>query len=233
MGWDYIQITDPGAVGAWKTWANPETGWVKARNYANNGWTTIGNAYRKFFGHAQTTGGVFTAGLSGVTGYAASDSHDFATSVKRGGVELVDTSQLTTMLSSIDSYITTAVEAVMGRGLSPSEIGNFFRVETGEMDCGYLTGADPVEAEIPLPIFSNGERATEAQCRWNASVTRFEEQPSDDGGGVGIFHSVGFMSKSLTEFVDPTKTRFLTAVCETGNFYRRGAKFNYIIVAVR
>jgi len=165
IGNRYIQASDsdPGAVGFGYEWLKSDTGDLVERNSTNTGWVFQRNVDLRFGGNISKRGGVVTGNIIGATGWAASDNHNFATSLQVGGHDVATESYLTTQLAALDALIASRVsQSVSGYITSVSALGHV------AVSSGRLTGTDHI-FEIPLPKYIvNGiqETAEESQCQW-------------------------------------------------------------------
>ena len=162
VGNRWIQATDPGAVGFGYQWANSSSGILYERNTSNTGWVQIGNTNTTNYGLLPLTGGAMTGAISGVTGWAPETSPDFNTSAKLEGVNLATTNDLSTLQTNLEDYVDAQVaSAIASQGVT-SEVSSNTAIQTGR-----LQGATPLTTiTIPLPVFSDGQSATQGQCKW-------------------------------------------------------------------
>lgn len=162
VGSTYIQATDPGAVGYGYSWKNSSTGNVYDRNTSNTGWVFLYNSNQVNGGLLPLTGGTMTGAIAGVSGWAPETSPDFNTSAKLEGVNLATTNDLSTLQTNLEDYVDAQVaSAIASQGVT-SEVSSNTAIQTGR-----LQGATPLTTiTIPLPVFSDGQSATEGQCKW-------------------------------------------------------------------
>ena len=162
VGMRWIQATDPGAVGFGYQWANSSSGILYERNTSNTGWVQIGNTNTTNYGLLPLTGGAMTGAISGVSGWAPETSPDFNTSAKLEGVNLATTNDLSTLQTNLEDYVDAQVaSAIASQGVT-SEVSSNTAIQTGR-----LQGATPLTTiTIPLPVFSDGQSATQGQCKW-------------------------------------------------------------------
>ena len=162
VGNRYIQATEPGAVGFGYQWANSSSGILYERNTSNTGWVQIGNTNTTNYGLLPLTGGAMTGAISGVTGWAPETSPDFNTSAKLEGVNLATTNDLSTLQTNLEDYVDAQVaSAIASQGVT-SEVSSNTAIQTGR-----LQGATPLTTiTIPLPVFSDGQSASQGQCKW-------------------------------------------------------------------
>jgi len=95
IGKRFVQSRDPGAVGFGYQWQNSTTGELHERNTTNTKWVYQYNVSQENGGIIPTTGCRVTGHITGVSGYASEDGHNFPTSLTLGGdavatVEYVD-----------------------------------------------------------------------------------------------------------------------------------------------
>lgn len=162
VGNRWIQATDPGAVGFGYQWANSSSGILYERNTSNTGWVQIGNTNTTNYGLLPLTGGAMTGAISGVTGWAPETSPDFNTSAKLEGVNLATTNDLSTLQTNLEDYVDAQVASAIASHGVTSEVSSNTAIQTGR-----LQGATPLTTiTIPLPVFSDGQSATQGQCKW-------------------------------------------------------------------
>ena len=162
IGMRYVQATDPGAVGFGYQWANSSSGILYERNTSNTGWVQIGNTNTTNYGLLPLTGGAMTGAISGVSGWAPETSPDFNTSAKLEGVNLATTNDLSTLQTNLEDYVDAQVaSAIASQGVT-SEVSSNTAIQTGR-----LQGSTPLTTiTIPLPVFSDGQSASQGQCKW-------------------------------------------------------------------
>ena len=224
IGSRYVQASDPGAVGFGYQWANSSSGILYERNTTNTGWVAIGNANSSNYGHLPLTGGAMTGAITGVSGWAPETSPDFNTSAKLEGVNLATTNDLSTLQTNLEDYVDAQVaSAIASQGVT-SEVSSNTAIQTGT-----LKGATATTAiTIPLPVFSDGQAATEAQCKWIVSV--YDAKTGDTADSYYLY----FRDSTDSADVDPTAVRkFCAYTAKSNRSLKVAAGIQYMIIARR
>lgn len=164
MAWDYSQTNDPGAVGAGKTWFHPTTGDIKIRSTSNAAWSKIGNSDLPNLGNVPITGASMSGPLSGLTGVAAADAHDFPTSARKAGVELATMNDLSDMQSTLYSNMSEKIaEAIAGYAKSGSA-RETVAVSYGEIAVP-LGHGDNYAVSISRPVYSDNSVSKDSEIK--------------------------------------------------------------------
>lgn len=152
MAWDYTQTGDPGAVGAGKSWYNPVTGDIKYRNSSNTQWKIGGNTDYDGLNLVPT-----------ITGFALSDAHDFATSVKKGGVELATQADVAGIYTSIMSSIADRIQEGLATSYNSLRVSDYVATKYTFIDVadGH---SDNYTITLAKPTFTNGRTAADNEC---------------------------------------------------------------------
>lgn len=234
--WDYEQSEDPGAVGALKVWRNPYTESIWCRNRYNTEWIYWGNSALDKLGAMPLSPGCAVSGnLTGVTGWASADNHDFPTTVTRNNIELLDINKMDEDVAAYADTIERKVKASIYKNSTSVDVSNKIAIGHGTLDCGYGSGTITAQT-IPLPKYDNGtgDTALEADCKWVVWFSRYYYQEDGNGTPKNVWE---FYDGDTDTLVNPTTKRKLKAKKRTidgnGNITTTGLKFSYLIVAVR
>ena len=221
----YIQASDPGAVGFGYQWANSSSGILYERNTSNTGWVQIGNTNTTNYGLLPLTGGAMTGAISGVTGWAPETSPDFNTSAKLEGVNLATTNDLSTLQTNLEDYVDAQVaSAIASQGVT-SEVSSNTAIQTGR-----LQGATPLTTiTIPLPVFSDGQSASQGQCKW---IVTPGYNITD---GTTNIYDVYYRDATDAADVDPMAVRTFLAYMAYGasRYNKQALGIHYMIIARR
>ena len=224
VGNTYVQATDPGSVGFGYFWANSSTGDLYARNTSNTAWVKQGNLNQAQGGSLPLAGGAMTGAITGVSGWAPETSPDFNTSAKLEGVNLATTNDLSTLQTNLEDYVDAQVaSAIASQGVT-SEVSSNTAIQTGT-----LKGATATTAiTIPLPVFSDGQAATEAQCKWIVSV--YDAKTGDTADSYYLY----FRDSTDSADVDPTAVlKFCAYTAKSNRSLKVAAGIQYMIIARR
>ncbi len=168
MAWDYTQTGDPGSVGVGKTWLHPTTGVLKVRNTTNTAWTTIGNVDDPNFGSLLTSGGAVSANITGNTGWAASDAHNFPTTASINNVAIATINDVASRISALESSIVPLISSAIATYASSLTFANNIAFASGTV---ISKSYDQVHT---LPIssmqYGDGSTPTESECKWFISL---------------------------------------------------------------
>ena len=224
IGFRYVQASDPGAVGAGYQWYNTSSGIVYERNTSNTGWVQIGNANSTNYGLLPLTGGAMTGAISGVTGWAPETSPDFNTSAKLEGVNLATTNDLSTLQTNLEDYVDAQVASALASQGVTSEVSSNTAIQTGTLKGATATTA----VTIPLPVFSDGQVASPAQCKWIVSV--YDAKTGDTADSYYLY----FRDSTDSVAVDPTAVRtFCVYTAKSNRSLKVAAGIQYMIIARR
>ena len=165
MAWDYTQTGDPGSVGVGKTWLHPTTGVLKVRNTANTSWTTIGNVDDPNFGSLLASGGAVSANITGNTGWAASDAHNFPTTASINSVAIATINDVTSRISALESSIVPLISSAIATYAGSLTFLSKIAVHTG------VTKQATWNTVVTLPTnggfqYSDGAAVKESECKW-------------------------------------------------------------------
>ena len=224
VGNTYVQATDPGSVGFGYFWANSSTGDLYARNTSNTAWVKQGNLNQAQGGSLPLAGGAMTGAITGVSGWAPETSPDFNTSAKLEGVNLATTNDLSTLQTNLEDYVDAQVaSAIASQGVT-SEVASNTAIQTGT-----LKGATATTAiTIPLPVFSDGQAATEAQCKCIVSV--YDAKTGDTADAYYLY----FRDSTDSADVDPTAVlKFCAYTAKSNRSLKVAAGIQYMIIARR
>ena len=225
IGMRYVQATDPGAVGFGYQWANSSSGILYERNTSNTGWVQIGNTNTTNYGLLPLTGGAMTGAISGVSGWAPETSPDFNTSAKLEGVNLATTNDLSTLQTNLEDYVDAQVaSAIASQGVT-SEVSSNTAIQTGR-----LQGSTPLTTiTIPLPVFSDGQSASQGQCKW---IVTPGYNITD---GTTNIYDVYYRDATDDADVDPMAVRTFLAYMAYGAYRanKQALGIHYMIIARR
>lgn len=229
MSWDYTATGDPGAVGVGLTWLHPTTGVLKVRNTTNTAWVTVGNIDLVNLGALPLTGGAVSGNITGTTGWAASDAHNFPTGASINSVAVATindvTSRITALETSIQSLISSAIATYAG-SLSFSNSIAF--------SSGIITPA-AWNTVNTLPITSlqygtTGVYAKESEAKWVVSHKIDYAATGLSGGGDDTWWS--FRNAGDSADVDPCSvSSFMSYININGS--KSPEPFSYFIMALR
>ena len=225
IGMRYVQATDPGAVGFGYQWANSSSGILYERNTSNTGWVQIGNTNTTNYGLLPSTGGAMTGAISGVSGWAPETSPDFNISAKLEGVNLATTNDLSTLQTNLEDYVDAQVaSAIASQGVT-SEVSSNTAIQTGR-----LQGSTPLTTiTIPLPVFSDGQSASQGQCKW---IVTPGYNITD---GTSNIYDVYYRDDTDAADVDPMAVRTFLAYMAYGpsRANKQALGIHYMIIARR
>lgn len=224
VGSTYIQATDPGAVGYGYSWKNSSTGNVYDRNTSNTGWVFLYNSNQVNGGLLPLTGGTMTGAIAGVSGWAPETSPDFNTSAKLGGVNLATTNDLSTLQTTLEDYVDAQVASALASQGVTSEVSSNTAIQTGTLKGATATTA----VTIPLPVFSDGQTATEAQCKWIVSI--YDAKTGDTADAYYLY----FRDSTDSAAANPTAVRtFCAYTAKADRSLKVAAGIQYMIIARR
>ena len=195
------------------------TGNVYESNTAGTLWTLVGNVNTTNLGLFPQAGGAVGGAITGPTGWATVDSHNFPTVVKRNGIDLVDTNQLSNMQSTITASIApkiTEAVASLSSGISVST--------SIAMASGLMTFTNNTPQTIPRPQYPGDRLAYESECKWHVGLV---------GGGWPCGRSDGNGDTTLYHSADPSTTRTFAMYLKDngGNYYTTVVA--YFIIGVK
>lgn len=225
IGSRYVQASDPGAVGFGYQWANSSSGILYERNTTNTGWVQIGNTNSASYGLLPLSGGTMTGAIAGVSGWAPETSPDFNTSAKLEGVNLATTNDLSTLQTNLEDYVDAQVASALASQGVTSEVSSNTAIQTGR-----LQGATPLTTiTIPLPVFPDGQTATEAQCKW---IVAPGYNITD---GTTNIYDVYWRDTADSTDIDPTAVRTFLAYMAYGpsRSNKQALGVHYMIIARR
>ena len=233
MAWDYTQTGDPGAVGVGRTWLHPTTGVLKVRNTANTAWTTIGNVDDPNFGSLLTSGGAVSANITGNTGWAASDAHNFPTSASINSVAIATINDVTSRISALESSIVPLISSAIATYSSSLTFANKIKVVSGEINQPAWNSV----ITIPWAAVTYGDGATALQTECNWLVTRLGScGPSVESTlWVSTASDPYFKFRNSTDTADvkPNEVDTFISYVDTGNGRKYPVSIEYLIIALR
>jgi len=237
MAWDYTQTGDPGSVGVGKTWLHPTTGVLKVRNTANTAWTTIGNVDDPSFGSLLTSGGAVSAAITGNTGWAASDAHNFPTSASINSVSIATINDVTSRISALESSIVPLISSAIATYAGSLTFLSKIAVNTG------VTKQAAWNTVVTLPTnggfqYEGGTPVKESECKWiverlgNSEDSQWVWPTGLSGGGQD--YRAYFRNTTDTADVIPNA---VSSFLSYGKLDSGGGKFpiyvTYFILALR
>ena len=242
MAWDYTQTGDPGAVGVGKTWLHPTTGVLKVRNTANTTWTTVGNVDDPNFGSLLTSGGAVSANITGNTGWAAADAHNFPTTASINSVAIATINDVTSRISALESsiipLISSAIATYAGSLTFSSKIAfasGIVTPATWNTVNTFPFGPQTPGTKTDLR-YSDGTQPQPSECKW--AVSHSGDLKIITGANIGGHNQyLRFRDATDTNPVDPCEvTSFISYsvfIDGSGDGARGPMPFSYFIVAMR
>jgi|ERR1035437_29493 hypothetical protein len=195
------------------------TGNLYEANTSATAWNLAGNVNSANLGMLPITGGTMQGAILGATGWATADANNFATTVKRATIDLVDATQLATQVTAINNGIgpkVTSAVAALAAGISvkgsvAKSQGILFPIGTSIAQGGIDT--------IPLPTYPDGTTALQTECVWTVGIYSIP----DNGNGL---------KKILT--TNPGGGLIYTCDCylDTGT-YTGHAELRYMIIGIK
>ena len=233
MAWDYTQTGDPGAVGVGRTWLHPTTGVLKVRNTANTAWTTIGNVDDPNFGSLLTSGGAVSANITGNTGWAASDAHNFPTTASINSVAIATINDVTSRISALESSIVPLISSAIATYSSSLTFANKIKVVSGEINQPAWNSV----ITIPWAAVTYGDGATALQDECNWLVTRLGSGGPPVGSTLWVstasYPYFKFRNATDTADVNPNEVDTFISYVDTGNGRKYPVSIEYLIIALR
>jgi hypothetical protein len=154
---------DPGTGYAMYYWNQTDTGLVYIRNASDTAWVLVGNANQIYLGQLSTQGGVMNGAITGAHGLAPATSNDFSGSLRQGGIDVALKTYVDAQIAAVNAAIGTSVASA----LSSVTTLNLAAKTTKMRGVWNVTGTSTGNT-IPLPSYSDGVPATEAECIWGA-----------------------------------------------------------------
>lgn len=233
MAWDYTQPGDPGAVGVGRTWLHPATGALKVRNTANTAWTTIGNVDDPNFGSLLTSGGAVSANITGNTGWAASDAHNFPTTASINSVAIATINDVTSRISALESSIVPLISSAIATYAGSLTFANKIKIVSGEIN-------QPAwNSVITIPwaavTYGNGATALRDECNWLVTRLGSGGPPAGSALWVSTASDPYFKFRNSTDAADvnPNEVDTFISYVDTGNGLKYPVSIEYLIIAVR
>lgn len=237
MAWDYTQTGDPGSVGVGKTWLHPTTGVLKVRNTANTAWTTIGNVDDPSFGSLLTSGGAVSAAITGNTGWAASDAHNFPTTASINSVAIATINDVTSRISALEGSIVPLISSAIATYASSLTFLSKIAVHTG------ASAQAAWNTVVTLPTnggfqYSDGTAVQESECKWsverlgNSSTSQWV-WPTGLGGGGQDYRAYFRDATDASDVVPNAVSSFLSYEKLDSDSSKRPVYVTYFILALR
>ena len=154
---------DPGTGYAMYYWNQTDTGLVYIRNAADTAWVLVGNANQIYLGNLSTQGGVMNGAITGAHGLSPAASNDFSGSLRQGGIDVALKTYVDAQIAAVNAAVGTSVASA----LSSVTTLNLAAKTTKMRGVWTVTGTSAGNT-IPLPSYSDGVQATEAECIWGA-----------------------------------------------------------------
>lgn len=167
---DYLTDTDPGSVGAGKTWCKLN-GDLSVRNSANLAWTVMGNINSVRLGALSSGGGNVTGAFTGAHGLAPNANPDFQGSVKRLGIDLVDTVQLEDAAKAMREEFSSILSQTISSSSASIDIGNYVGFECGTVSKTCHAWRTE-KFQLTLPTYTGSVTAPITDCKWGAAFSR-------------------------------------------------------------
>ena len=233
MAWDYTQTSDPGAVGVGRTWLHPTTGALKVRNTANTAWTTIGNVDDPNFGSLLASGGAVSANITGNTGWAASDAHNFPTTASINSVAIATINDVTSRISALESSIVPLISSAIATYASSLTFLSKIAVHTG------VTKQAAWNTVITLPTdggfqYDGGTAVKESECKWIVERLGNENTSQWLWPGVRADYRAYFRNTTDTADVNPNAVSSFLSYWKWGDSNDKYPIYvTYFILALR
>ena len=160
---------DPGYGYAMYYWNQTDTGLIYIRNAADTAWVLVGNASQVYLGNLNTQGGVMNGAISGAHGLSPADTNNFSGALMQGGVNVALKTYVDAQIASVNAAVGTSVASALA---SVTTLNVSARVAR-DRGAWSTSGAISTGNTIPLPAYSDGVKATEAECVWGAYVQKF------------------------------------------------------------
>ena len=205
------------------------TGDQYVSNTSGTAWVTVGNVNTTNLGLLPVSGGVMTGAITGATGWAPSDSANFATKAYIAGIDIGTTDQLATLktevMDSITPKITEAIASTVAAVGVNSKVAKSMGVLTFTPATAFTI---PAVQTIPLPTYPSGEVAKESECVWCVFPVELTYATGNAGG----------MNESLFYSVDPTTTRTFSAYTHVtsgapADLVYQACKIGYMIIGIK
>lgn len=234
MAWDYTQTGDPGSVGVGRTWLHPTTGVLKVRNTANTAWTTIGNVDDPSFGSLLTSGGAVSANITGNTGWAASDAHNFPTTASINSVAIATINDVTSRISALEGSIIPLISSAIATYAGSLTFSS--KIATA---CGLCTPAS-YNTVNTFPFgstlqYSGGDEAKAPESKWVIAPSANVCIPT---GLASASENTWFRFRNSNDSADvnPNTTESFLSYTEWssyGGIDKAAQPFSYFILAMR
>ena len=205
------------------------TGNQYVANTSGTAWVLVGNVNTLNLGLLPIAGGVMTGAITGATGWAPSDSPNFATKAYVAGKDVATTDELsaleTRIMDSISPKITEAIASTTASVGVNSKVAKSIGVLTFTPPTAFTI--PPVQT-IPLPTYPSGEVAKESECVWCVFPVELTYATGNAGG----------MNESLLFSVDPTTTRTFSAYTHvtsgsSADLVYQACKIGYMIIGIK
>ena len=234
MAWDYTQTGDPGAVGVGRTWLHPTTGALKVRNTANTAWTTIGNVDDPNFGSLLASGGAVSANITGNTGWAAADAHNFPTAASIGNVAIATINDVTSRISALESSIVPLISSAIATYAGSLTFSSKIATACGLCKPALYNTVNTFPFGSTLQ-YSGGTEAKASESKWVVAPSANVYIPTSLSFG---FEDTWFRFRNSNDSadVDPNTTESFLSYTEwalSGGHGKTPQPFSYFILALR
>lgn len=154
---------DPGTGYPMYYWNQTNTGLVYIRNAADNAWILVGDSNQPYLGQLSTQGGNMNGAVTGAHGLAPATVNDFTSNLYKAGAEVATKIYVDAQDAALSASIATSVSSALASVSSLNVSARVARSKGTWSATGTSTGN-----VIPLPAYSDGVVATEAECVWGA-----------------------------------------------------------------
>ena len=233
--WDYIQTADPGAVGVGLTWLHPTTGWLKFRNTANTAWTIAGNIDDPNLGALLASGGAVSAAITGNTGWAAADAHNFATTASINSVAIATINDVTSRISALEGSIIPLISSAIATYAGSLTFSSKIATACGLCKPALYNTVNAFPFGSTLQ-YSGGTEAIASESKWVVAPSANVYIPTSLAAGLedAWFR---FRNSNDSADVDPNTTESFLSYTEwalSGGPHGKAAQpFSYFILALR
>jgi len=205
------------------------TGNQYVANTSGTAWVLVGNVNTLNLGLLPIAGGVMTGAITGATGWAPSDSPNFATKAYVAGKDVATTDELsaleTRIMDSISPKITEAIASTTASVGVNSKIAKAEGILTFVSSDGW--SIPPVQT-VPLPTYPSGEVAKETECVWLVSPIELKYSVGLDRDYVQTFQysTPPSVSRTFSAY-----SQIVGSGSSSGNII--GCKIGYMIIGVK
>lgn len=159
---------DPGTGYPMYYWHQTNTGLVYIRNTKDSAWVFVGDANQPSLGQLSTQGGTMNGAISGAHGLSPDNSNDFDT-LYVGGVAVPGKTYIDDQIAAINASVASSVAAALSAIPSLSLSSRVARAKGS-----WTTIVSSTGNVIPLPVYSDGVQASEADCFWGVAAVKWQ-----------------------------------------------------------